>query len=57
MQKASKIYKPVTIISEDEYGQLGTEEWPQMTEGMIRGRCKELSDQGWEPQEVQVDDA
>jgi len=54
---ANKIYKPVTILTEDEYGRIGSEEWPQLTMEMIIARCQVLSERGWEPQEVQVDDA
>ena len=52
-----KIYKPVTILTENALGQLGTEDWPQLTMGMIIGRCKELSEDGWEPVEIQVDES
>jgi len=51
------MYTPVTIITEDEVGRVGSEEWPMLTELMIIARCRELSDQGWEPQEIQVDEA
>ena len=57
MSTVSRFYKPVTIVTEDEYGRVGTEEWPMLSKLMIIARCRELSDQGWEPQEVQVDEA
>lgn len=47
-------YEPVTILSENETGQIGSEEWPSLTAGMIRGRIDELSGMGWEVQEIQV---
>jgi hypothetical protein len=51
------VYKPVTILSENEHGQIGVEEWPELTKRMIAARCRELSDFGWEPIEIQVDEA
>ena len=51
------IYKPVTILTEDEYGRIGSEDWPQLTMEMIIARCRVLSERGWEPQEIQVDEA
>ena len=57
MNTPNKIYAPVTIITEDELGRVGVEDWPQLTMEMIIARCRWLSDEGWEPQEVQVDEA
>jgi hypothetical protein len=49
-------YEPVTILSENAIGQIGSEEWPSLTAGMIRGRIDELSAMDWEVQEIQVGD-
>jgi hypothetical protein len=49
-----KTYAPVTLLTEDEYGRIGSEEHDSMTEVEIRTRCQALSDRGWEPQEIQV---
>ena len=49
-----KTYSPVTIITENENGQLGTEEHGRMTVEGICLRCDELSNEGWEPVEIQV---
>ena len=58
MSTASKTYVPVTIVSENEAGQIGIDEHEApMTEKEIIARCKVLSDRGWEPQEIQVDDS
>jgi hypothetical protein len=47
-------HEPVTIVSEDEYGRLGSEEHKRLTECQIIVKCRELSGRGWEPQEIQV---
>lgn len=52
-----EIYKPVTFVSENDFGQLGVEDWPALTAGMIKARVAELSEHDWEVQEVQVGDA
>jgi hypothetical protein len=52
---SGKIYKPVTILSENEWGQLGSE---FKDEGYdvpsLAKRVRELQDDGWEPIEIQV---
>ena len=53
----NRIYKPVTIVTEDEFGRVGTEEHKELTQDQIIARCRALSDRGWEPQEIQVDEA
>ena len=50
-------HKPVTIISEDEHGRLGTEEHAELTECQIITVCRDLSARGWEPYEIQVGEA
>lgn len=53
----NEMYQPITIVSEDEHGRLGVEEWEKLTMAMLIARCRELSDIGWEPQEVQAGEA
>ena len=52
-----EVYSPVTIISEDEYGRIGNEEHFALTLEEIKVRCRELSERGWEPTEIQVDES
>lgn len=52
-----QLYAPVTILSEDEYGRIGSEEHDSLTHDEIKVKCKELSARGWEPQEIQVGEA
>ena len=49
-------YDIVTILSENEEGQIGHEEWSGITDGMLKGRIGELEKEGWAVQEVQVDE-
>jgi hypothetical protein len=49
-----KIYKPITIISENVHGIVGTEEWDSMTVEQMKERVKELSLKGWEVHIIQV---
>ena len=49
-----KLFTPVTILSEDEYGRTGVEEWEILTERTLKARLKNLQERGWEPIEVQV---
>jgi hypothetical protein len=51
------IYAPVTILSEDEDGELGTELHKSLTSEQLQKRLLELQEEGWEPIEVQVDES
>ena len=53
----NRIYKPVTILTEDKHGRIGSEAHDCLTQAQIISRCKWLSQQGWEPQEIQVDES
>lgn len=45
---------PITILSENEIGQLGEEYHEAMTRSEVIARCKEMSAKGeWEPIEIQ----
>ena len=57
MSTVNKIYSPVTILTEDDFGRIGTEEHKELTEVKIKTRCKWLSYHGWEPVEIQVNDS
>lgn len=48
---------PITILSENEAGEIGSEDHDAMTRAEVITRCRELSAQGWEPQEIQGGDS
>jgi len=53
----TEFYKLVTILSENEWGQLGTETWDAgLTKEELGEKLISLQDRGWEPIEVQVDE-
>jgi len=50
-------FSPVTFLSENEDGDIGTEMHEVMTSAEIEARIAELSDLGWEVSEVQVNES
>lgn len=51
-----KFYSPVTILSENEDGEIGIEMHNKMTDAEILARIEELEDEGWGVSEVQIDE-
>ena len=47
------MFEFVTIITENEYGCIGSEEWTSLTAEQIKERINMLSDKGWEVVEIQ----
>lgn len=57
MKGRDVIYKPVTILSENELGQIGSEDWTALTIGMIKARITELEARDWEVIAIQTGEA
>jgi len=53
----TKVFKPVTIITEDWDGDTGIEEHESMTSEEIKVRCDQLETDGYGVVEVQVNEA